>query len=150
MIHEEEKLMQKNVIIWQPLPGLAKIYYLDNMQEKDNELTISLKSAFYRDKDAIIEKAEHTIVLTFTQFLSYLVANESHRLNTIYKIYKQFNKTAAYTAWSFFTVENTQYPPWITHDSQRADQIIHYFLCTDDIIIDIFAEKAPTVFMINS
>jgi hypothetical protein len=116
----------------------SKYTYLDQLVYKhDQTLTFDL---FWVDENGLIRYMH----LFFDQLFCFRLTDESDLLH-------QPTETAEdITEWSLYTVENSYYIKWFQEIScgLNSNRIInHYFIYTQDDIIEVLSEKLPEIKM---
>lgn len=129
--------MEEKWIRWEPIPNLAKKYYVESITDN----TDGLKIVLYNDLD------EKVLVLFPDTLRSYRNTCESFLVETIEDLEENYGSDF-YGQWTFFRVTNSQYLKSLNEESygisERYD-FKHFCLLTMEAMIDIATGSEPTV-----
>ncbi len=139
--------MQDQWIKWNPIEGLYRQYYLDELSNTKGCLTIVLEEDLENPKKAQI---------SFEQpIASYRVNEESFSLKPLYDVLDQIGIVNQYgnriPNCSFFKIENSTYiKSLLEHSKENTKQLTHFAFFTVNMLVEVVASYEPKVVMINN
>lgn len=132
--------VKENWLRWNPIPGLAKKYYL-------TELLHNITAGF------IIEMLNEDnqkvgVKIVFAEaVLAYRYTEESLPQFTVHYLRAKYEEEF-YSAWCLFKIENSTYLKWITEESYGIYddiKLTHFCILTSDQRLDIIVGYEPEV-----
>jgi hypothetical protein len=124
---------------WNPIPGLAKKYYIESVSGSIEGFKIVLH------KEG--NKKEKSLVFFENSVDAYRSTDESFRLKIVYELAKKYGDDF-YAEWTFFKVNNSSYTQWILEQaSGTADDtnFIHFAFIDPDSILDVICQEDPKI-----
>lgn len=129
---------------WEPIPNLAKNYYIESVQ--DNKKGFKVILSHEDDKNRSVE------IIFENSVYAYSSTNDTSVGTIINKLHLAYG-TAFYRDWVFFKVANSNYIKQLSdqsYDIISSRPLTHFSLITIDSILDIVADYEPTVILVTT
>jgi hypothetical protein len=122
---------------WEPISNLKKKYYIDDIIDTINGLSIIVSEEEDEGKKIHIYFKRNAY--------AYTVVDETFRMKLIDILSEKYG-SQFYGRWTFFKVKNSPYLRWISEQSYKISEsrhLTHFCLISVDSVMDIISSYEP-------